>query len=48
VLAAAAAALVTWIFLSLLGFVVALLSTASSFMRGRHEVRRFRRYYTAE
>jgi hypothetical protein len=40
VLAAIAAALLTWVLLNLLGFVVVLLSTTPSFLRARRDTRR--------
>lgn len=43
VLAAVVAALATRIFLTLLGFVVAMLSTVPSFARAQRRMRRFRR-----
>jgi len=48
VLAATAAAVLTWVLLNLLVYVVVLLSTTSSFMLARRDMRRFGREHTTE
>jgi hypothetical protein len=48
VLAATGAAVLTWVLLNLLGYVVVLLSTTHSFMSARRDMRQVRRRYTAE